>query len=280
MLAAVQNFIPVVTTEAGLCLTAENWKEAKVNAVSYSIESLLHKPGIALLKSLPDLAHYLGWSGSIILNASMLVANKEGIYTLRSPYDGSKLKLTVIELIDLLLHLKPNAVILPKNCAQDYPQIWDNWVDSITPFLSVSDLQRQDVPRAHGAYFNYTNESVLDELDQWSHLPRYVAGDFEPELIQRLRAKEIEFIETDEPAKAAINGRVYSHSGVVDLTDGITRMQFEVIDSECACPVCAQQFTKAYFHHLLQHTPLLCQRLLIQHNAFWMAESGKLVKNS
>ena len=51
-------------------------------------------------------------------------------------------------------------------------------------------------------------------------------------------------------------------------------MQFETIDPECTCPTCSQQFTKAYLHHLLQQTPLLCHRLLIQHNVFWMAKEG------
>lgn len=53
MLAATQNYIPVGTSEAGLCLTAENWQETKVNTLSFSLEFLLYKPGIALLKISP-----------------------------------------------------------------------------------------------------------------------------------------------------------------------------------------------------------------------------------
>lgn len=271
MLTAVQNFIPVVTSEAGLCLTADNWQEAKVTTVSYSLEFLLCKPGLDLLKKISDLPHYLGWTGTIVLNAMSLVANREGIYTIKSPYDGSKIKLTSFELIELINHLKPDAVILPKNIVQNCPQIWDMWNDSVTPFIHVDDLQYQDVARAHGVYFNHFSESVLEQLSRWAHLPRYVTGNYDALLIQKLRAQGIEFIETDEPAHAALNGRVYSQEGNVDLKDKITEMQFEVIDPVCVCPTCSQKFTKAYLHHLLQHTPLLCQRLLIQHNIFSVA---------
>jgi queuine tRNA-ribosyltransferase len=272
MISTAQNFIPVLTSEAGLCLTAENWQEAKVTVGSYSLEFLLHKPGVALLKKITDLRHYLGWSGSLILNAASLVANREGIYTLKSPYDGSKIKLSAAELGELIQHLKPDAVVLPKNMLQDCPQIWEAWTDSILPFIHPEDLRFHKPARPHGVYLHYVDESTNVELEQWLHLPRYVMGALNAELIQTLRAKGISLIETDEPARAAACGQVYTQNGVVDLMDAHTAMQFETIDAACVCPSCVQQFTKAYFHHLLQHTPLLCQRFLIQHNVFWVAK--------
>jgi queuine tRNA-ribosyltransferase len=268
MRAAVENIIPVVTSEAGLCLTAENWQEAKVDAISYAMEFLLHRPGQELLKQIPDLAHYVGWSNTLILNASSLKANREGVYHLKSPYDGSKIKISAQELMELIHHLSPNAVILPKNIFQDYPQIWDDWNLATFPFIHADDLAQYTISCDHGVYFN---ESMLEQLASWAHLPRYVMGALDEQLIQNLRAQGIKLIEADEPAKAAFYGQVYSKQGTVDLTNKSTEMQFETIDPDCACPSCSQKFTKAYFYHLLQNTPLLCQRFLIQHNLFWMA---------
>lgn len=270
MLTAVQNFIPVLTSEAGACLTTANWHEAKVMAASYSLESLLYKPGQDALKKISDISHYLVWPGVIVLNAASLVANKEGIFTLKSPYDGSRIKFTVGELLHLIQHLKPNAVILPQNIMQDFPQIWDNWNDAIVPFMHVNDLKKHEVIKPHGVYFNVLNEVDWEQLSRWSHVPRYIMGRFDSELIWRLRDQGIGFIETDEPAQAAMQGKVYSRAGDVDLTDSKTQMQFELIDADCACPTCSQRFTRAYLHHLLQHTPLLCQRFLIQHNVFYV----------
>ncbi|MFJ1267179.1 tRNA-guanine transglycosylase [Legionella lytica] len=267
MLVTTQKYIPVGTSEAGLCLTAENWLEAKVNTLSFSLEFLLYKPGLTLLKKIPSLPKYLGWFGAIILNASSLKANREGTYLLKSPFDGSKTKITAMELVELIKHLNPDAVILPKKILQDSPQIWAILPESIMPFFNAEDLRHHPLTQKHGVYFTEANDSFT----QWAHLPRYVMGDFNEEAIRHLRAQGIEFVETDEPVKAGFHGKVYSQQGEIDLTNKDAEMQFDIIDSSCICPVCKQQFTKAYFHHLIEHTPLLCQRFLIQHNVFWMA---------
>lgn len=269
MLDVVQNFIPVLTSEAGLCLTKANWQEVKVTAASYSLECMLYKPGQDVLEKISDLTHYLACPGTMVINAASLVANKEKDYVLKSPYDGSKIKFTLAELIKLIQHLKPNAIILPKNTMRDFPQIWDNWDDAIVPFFHVNDLEKHNVLRPHGVYFNVLHEVNWEQLDQWSHITRYIMGSFDPELIQQLHHKGIGFIETDEPAQAAMQGKVYSQAGTVDLIDTKIETQFKMIDEDCGCPTCSQQFTRAYLHHLLQHTPLLCQRLLIQHNVFY-----------
>lgn len=269
MLAAVQRFIPVLTSEAGLCLTTENWQEVRVRSASYALERLLHKPGRDELKKIADLVRYLGCPGILVLNATSFVANKEGVYLFKSPYDGSKITCTYLELIELIHHLKPQAVLLPKKILQEYPHIWDNWNESITPFIHEKDLEMPILAQSHGVYFDNLKEVHWEYLDQWSHVPRYVLGYFGPEVLKELHQKGIEFIETDEPAKTAIEGRVYSQSGIVDLMDERTRVEFETIDSSCSCPTCTQQFTKAYLHHLFQHTPLLCYRFLIQHNVFY-----------
>lgn len=272
MLDSEHNFIPVMTSNAGLCLTALNWQEVKVTTASYSLESLLYKPGQEVLKKITDIKHYLGWSGAVVLNASSLIAHREGVYALKSPYDGSRIKLSAQELIELIQHLKPDAIILPKNILQDCPQFWDTWHDAIVPFFYHSDLLAQTIEREYGVYFNVSNESEFALLDQWSYRPRYVMGTIDTALIEVLRTKGISLIETDEPAKDALHGQVYSRTGNIDLMNSNTELQFEPIDPDCTCPSCSQKFTKAYFHHLLQHTPLLCQRLLIQHNVFWMAK--------
>lgn len=270
MLHVEGNFVPILTSEAGLCLTTSNWKEVNVFAGSYYLEHLLYKPGGELLRKITDLARYLVSPGTTIINAQSLRADKKDIYLLKSPYDGSRIRLTSVDVYELIHHLKPNIVILPQKMVHNFPQIWDNWDQSIIPFIDVNDLEEQNIKQAHGVYFNHFNLLNEEQLNQWLHVPRYAVGNFDLELIKKLREQGIGFIETDEPAKAALRGRVYSRSGEVDLTNLETRMQFQTIDKHCICPTCKQQFTQAYLHHLLQHTPLLCQRLLIQHNVFYV----------
>ena len=273
MLNASQKFIPIGTSPAGLCLTAANWQEVGVNTIAFYLDSLLVKPGYALLKQIQDFSQYMGWSGTVILNASKLVANKEGVFTLTSPFDGSKLKLTYFQLIEIIQHINPKAVLLPPKTLQQFPEVWDNWSDSITPFIAAEDLLKQELSRAHGVYINLANSSPsdidIDHLQKWSPLPRYITGPIGLDVIQHLINEGIEWIESDEPAAAAMQGRVYSPRGLINLVDDATEKQFETIDAKCTCPTCAQQLTQAYLHHLFLHTPLLCQRFLIQHNVFY-----------
>src|ERR1700733_3126340 len=127
MLDRVQKYIPIITSEAGLCLSVANWQEVKIKTISFHLDSLLLKPGYELLKKIPDLAQYMGWSGAMILNATKCVANKAGIIILTSPYNGSKLKLTYDQLVELIQHIKPDAVLLPSKITKAFPKLWDNW---------------------------------------------------------------------------------------------------------------------------------------------------------
>ena len=75
---------------------------------------------------------------------------------------------------------------------------------------------------------------------------------------------------SDRPARDALQGVVYNRDGALSLQDSNFALNFELIDADCACPTCQQAFTRAYLHHLLQSTPILCQRFLMMHNVFWM----------
>ena len=99
------NYVPVLTSAAGSCLTAKNWSEAGVTLVSCHLSSLVIKPGLGYLKTLPNLASYIGWEGNFLLNASMPVRVSDGNYTLRSPYDGSLLTVSIENIVDFILQM-------------------------------------------------------------------------------------------------------------------------------------------------------------------------------
>ncbi|KTD31710.1 queuine tRNA-ribosyltransferase [Legionella moravica] len=271
MSGKVNHYVPVVTTEAGSCLTSANWQQAKATAVACYLDDLLLKPGVNLLKKIDGLAGYLGWPSTVILNASRLSANKEGVFVLVSPFDGARIKINYAELFELVNALKPDVFLMPEHALNDAPDLWETLNDSILPFIPVTDLINQGCQKRHGVYFKYEQEdhqSLTQSMSKWSHLPRYLCGTLDLNLIHNLCDAGIDYIESDEPAHAAYQGRVYSGAETVDLTNSSTELQFDVIDPDCQCPTCSQRLTKAYLHHLYLHTPLLCQRFLIQHNVF------------
>lgn len=268
-----QNFglIPVLTTPAGRCLTHENWVEAGVQAASFYLSSLLMKPGFDFLNTLPDLETYVGWQRTLVLNASSLSRAADGRYALRSQYDGARLYYSVLDILTLITSLKPNYVLLPEGLSEHCVSL----PESIFPFISSNELETcSAIGRPFGVYILYdktasTSSALLDQIDTYKDLHCYVAGDLSLALMLELKHRGIKFIESDIPANAAYGGEVYGRNEEISLLTNESARCFELMDQHCECPVCQQKFTQAYLHHLFEHTPLLCQRYLIQHNVHY-----------
>lgn len=269
------GIIPVVTTEAGSCITGANWQEAGVRAASFYLTALLMKPGFAFLKTLPDLATYVGWHDTLVLNASLLKMAADGRYTLRSDYDGGRSHYSVEDILTLIASLQPTIAILPQGMSQKNETHWESLPEAIFPFFPAIDLPDcSETARPYGVYLAYDKASsspseLLQQLDKYNDIPCYVAGDLSLPLMLDLVRKGAKFIESDIPASDACAGNVYSSEGLISLQTNACTMRFEAIDKNCKCPVCSQNFTQAYLHHLLEHTPLLCQRYLVQHNVHY-----------
>ncbi len=232
------KFVPTLTTVAGSCLTLANWRALGIDTFSFALETLLIKPGLSFLQSLPDLRSYLGWEGILVLNANSFTANVAS-HKLRSPFDGSVSQVERAVLLLLIQQLRAN--------------------------LTIYDQKVQDTK----PYFEYNNTQSLPDFIQKivsaNTGPSYIRGDFALEQLSLLKFGSITYIESDKPAKDAIQGLVYSNGEILDL-QRVGAQQHEPIDADCNCPVCRQGYTKAYLHHLFAQTPLLCQRFLIQHN--------------
>lgn len=284
MSVSMQSFIPLATSKAGLCLTPLNWQEVQTYTLSYNLDALIFKPGMEVLKKIQDFSLYSGWSGTIpvptvFLNASQLVANKEGGYRLRSPYDGSLFKLSYLQLLEIIQGIQPHGVLLPPHLLQEYPLLQKNWPSDIIPFFAADyGLQKQDTQALlhpdQGIYFHRDPslpfQTFLEQLQTHSFRPRFVTGSISLEQLGCLKRKAgVEWIESDEPAARGLQGLVYSSQGDIDLTKNPDSKAFEPIDPSCLCPTCSQQLTKAYLHHLFFQTPLLAQRFLIQHNVYF-----------
>ena len=262
------GFVPVLTSLAGSCLTAANWQEAGVHRASFHLAALLMKPGYDLLKTLPNLAAYVAWDESLVLNASLPKIGSDGIYTLRSSYDGGRLRYSAADVLALIISLQPNQVIVPEAFCQLLPE-------SIIPYVPIADMTPSSaISLSHGIYIAYDEKSsssteLLAQVKHFNDRPCYVAGDLSLPLMEALINAGAECVESDRPAADACCGKVYCMDGELSIQDNMLTQQFELIDKHCHCPTCSQQFTRAYLHHLFEHTPLLCQRLLVQHNVYF-----------
>ncbi|MBN9231248.1 MAG: hypothetical protein BGO90_09675 [Legionella sp. 40-6] len=259
---------PLLNTEAGLCLTAQNWRDAGINWLVCDLQALLHKPGLALLKQLKSLASYLGWGGKVILTAAHLKANREGIYKIKSPYDGSILTFDDGELKHLLEKLQPDVVVLPANITKNDSTIWNSWNDAIFPFVHFQDSDEIQPSCDFGVY--------CSAVDYYAHSlktgPIYITEvHCREQMLNLFYDKGVQFIESNQPGQDALCGILYNEEGVINITNSEHEFNYQPIAKNCQCETCSARFTPAYLHHLYVHTPLLCQRLLIQHNLSWVA---------
>lgn len=269
--------IPILTTEAGSCLTIANWQAVGIHLVSYHLTSLLMKPGFDLLNELPDLAAYVGWPEAFILNASMPKIDKSGSYTLRSTYDGSRSQYTINTLFKLIGQLNPPFVILPEGMRNQNPDAWLSLPSGVFPFFSPIDMPDSNDTRPFGIHLHYDGTSSFSSLlslaSEYHDHTCYVSGALNASQLQALANIGICYLESDLPARDAIQGIIYHHEGDYLVKDEDQALQFNLIDSNCLCPTCSQGLTRAYLHHLLEHTPLLCQRFLVQHNIYYCQTS-------
>ncbi|KTC99400.1 hypothetical protein [Legionella erythra] len=228
------RLVPVLTSHAGSCLTLNNWQQAGITLGALYLDALLMKPGLDFLKSQGNLKSYYPWSGELVLNASTLHENKAGLYRVRSQYDGEIIEMDAPAIIALMLALKPDYIVLSQSLKNQCQFLQPEWQG--IRLLSVEE----------GSY-HYQNR-LADFLADKSK-----AG----------------LIEADFPAEDAMQGRIYDQGQAINLLDNQYSQDFTALSTGCTCPVCPQGYTRAYFHHLLQHTPLLAQRFLIQHNVHY-----------
>ena len=257
--AQTSCFIPELTTDAGACLTLQNWQEVGIRRVSYSLPALLMKPGYSLLQTLSNLAQYVGWSLEIVLNASLLKANAEGLYLLRSVYDGSLIRLSQQALFSLFMQWQPHYIILPRGFAAYLNQEGLGFAETMEVYVPSEDLLENPELKAYGCYLTDENAPLAM---QFCDRPLYFKK------IACLDKTIPGLYESDKPASDALRGHVYTEQGSIEILASEQANEHRPIVSGCLCPTCQQGLTRAYLHHLLIHTPLLAQRFLILHNIY------------
>lgn len=223
------QYVPYVTTPAGACLTQANWQELGIHYALCGLAHLLIKPGLGFWQQGMDLKTYLAWDGVVILDAREFSLNGRGEFVVQSPYDGSRVTLSLEQFQSVVQQLKPDKLLEPQAMATQS----NEHAKSILP------------PEIAGLGYEVTDGFWL----QYSEHTLYAS---------------------DRPAQDALQGVVYDEKAVLSLHDSSYALDFELLEAHCSCPTCQQSLTRAYLHHLLQSTPLLCQRFLMMHNVFWI----------
>ncbi len=234
------HFVAVLTSLAGSILTAANWRASNCSwGVAY-LSDLLVKPGYRYLRQLPDLHSHFAWHGQLMLNVTLPKPNTDNQYILKSPYDGSRMSVARDAVLELVSSLNPQYLI---------------------------------VAAGEDSVFCCENAEVIHLSSGNGACPRYLQDNDMLGQPVELSENNPFWIESDKPAQHGHAGHVYRDDMLIDITSRQYQQQFVPIDTCCQCPICQAKLSLAYLHHIYQHTPLLGQRLLIQHNVFYYQHS-------
>ncbi len=99
--------------------------------------------------------------------------------------------------------------------------------------------------------------------------PRYLAGVAGPADLLAAIGAGVDLIDGAEPARAGAEGRVYTSTGVLDVTDPALREDFRPLDPAAGRPGGPNRvdaFTRAYVHHLFAANEGLAVTLCTLHN--------------
>lgn len=264
------GIIPYMSSVAGSCLSLANLEEAGINTVAYHLTDLLVKPGYAVLKNLRALQDYCSWQGQVVLNCLLPKPNKEGIYTIRSPYDGSLIRLNPEMILTLACQLQVDKIILPLGTGLYFNDFWKHLPAKTMVYFHLDE--KNDPRDKVGTYLLLESQTSFSQLLTELHNSEkslYLCGNFDLQDLVQLQQDKKYLIETDKPAQDGMQGIIYHQKSVLNILATEMENDHHIIEEACVCPTCRQKLTRSYLHHLLQHTPLLAQRYLIQHNYYY-----------
>ena len=235
---------PLVNSEAGLSLSEADYQRAGVQGLVYSLLRLLMRPGMQALNALENWRSASIWNGPVIIDASDLSIEPHSEFiNIRNIYDGSHQNCSLQEIMTLLKKLQIDAVLWPGNSFQRNE--WDDLYSQIPFYCKDSDEQYRPMTTR-------VDEGKISEFTKTFSIQK--------------DAIPAAGVITDMPVKDALQGLLYISDGVLDIREEQWTHIHSAIEAECLCYSCAAGFTRAYFHHLYEHTPLLCHRLLAMHN--------------
>jgi queuine tRNA-ribosyltransferase len=113
--------------------------------------------------------------------------------------------------------------------------------------------------------------------------PRYLMGVGTPNDIIKATSLGIDMFDCVLPTRLARHGVAFIGKGRgykdIDFRKAKLKNDRNPIDKNCGCPVCQQNFSRAYLHHLVKIEEILGIRLLTQHNLYTYFDLMKKIRS-
>ena len=302
-------FMPVGTRAT---VRAADPGELRASGAQIIVSNTFHlmlRPGAELVRALGGLHRMMGWDGAILTDSGGFQVfslggrvREEGV-DLRSPYDGSAVRLDPERSIEVQRELGSDVVMVLDECTA-WPADQATAAASMRRSLRWAARSRAAHADSPAALFGIVQGGTWPDLRLESlaglrtigfdgyaigglavgepmgqrlevlrglvprmpdGAPRYLMGVGTPEDIVEAVWRGVDLFDCVLPTRNARNGHLFVRDGVLRLRNRRYREDRAPIDPDCGCPVCAR-FSRAYLHHLDRCGEILGARLATVHN--------------
>jgi len=98
--------------------------------------------------------------------------------------------------------------------------------------------------------------------------PRYLMGVGTPENIVEGVYRGIDFFDCVMPARNGRHGKIFTHSGTMNLKNEKYARDERPLEEGCGCPVC-KRYSRAYIRHLYKAEEIMALRFGVEHNLWY-----------
>lgn len=311
-------FMPVGTRAAVKGITPQLLKELKVPMILANAWHLMLRPGADLIRAHGGLHQFMAWDNPILTDsggyqifslAQILNVNEQGI-CFRSPYDGTRVVLTVEEGIRVQQRIGADVIMALDECTvypvdkmtasgsmlrsmrwalrsrQTHGDANDAVLFGIVQGGMYVDLRAESAERLREIGFaGYAlgglgvGESACERnaaLDAMLPLlpadhPRYAMGIGQPEDIIDAVLRGVDMFDCVIPTRHARNGFLYTRSGLLKIRNAAYRHDTRPPDETCQCYTC-RNFSRAYLRHLDQCREISSAVLNTIHNLYYFQQ--------
>ncbi len=148
-------------------------------------------------------------------------------------------------------------------------------VDKELRLSHMAKIAELDLPgyAVGGLAVGESTEEMYETLDYLvpempADKPRYLMGVGTPENIVEGVYRGIDFFDCVMPARNGRHGKLFTHSGTINLKNEKYSRDERPIEEGCGCPVC-RRYSRAYLRHLFKAEEVLALRFGVQHNLWY-----------
>jgi len=320
-------FMPVGTYGTVKAMTPEELEGLGAQIVLGNTFHLMLRPGSGIIDAHGGLHGFMHWPRPILTDSggfqvfslkSLRKITEEGVL-FRSPIDGSEVRLTPEDSMDVQLKLRSDIAMALDECTP-YPAtelqarqsmersmrwaargyscyyrgeppgglfgIVQGGMHEALRLASLEALMQLDWPglAVGGLAVGEPEEERLRILEATvPHMPadrpRYLMGVGRPEDIVAAVLRGIDMFDCVMPTRHARNGHLFTSTGVINIRNAIHQADLGPVDPACGCYTC-RHYTRSYLRHLERCNEILGSRLNTIHNLHFYLELMRSLRSA